>query len=350
MSDLSGYLAAIDREMRAALQSADTSLAPFYAMLQYHLGWADEQFRPVQAESGKRLRPIFCLLVCELLSGDSQAALPAAAAIELLHNFSLVHDDIEDSDRVRRHRATLWTLVEVPHAINAGDALFALAQRELLSLSERAVPAEQVLAASRLFQDTCVHLVEGQYLDMRAELFDSDVALGQSLLAYYKQMVAGKTAALLGAATGIGALVAGADGQVVKRCREYGVELGMAFQMTDDILGLWGQPAVTGKAAGADLRRKKKSLPIVLALQHGGPAGTALREVFARSVVSDDDVASLMPLLEGDGIRAEAEVEAEKHRHRAARNLARIVAGGVLSTRAAQTLEELTAELTHRAK
>ncbi len=350
MSDLSAYIAAIEAEMRAAVQTDNPSLEPFYALLHYHLGWVDDHFRPAAADRGKRLRPVFCLLVCEMLCGRSEPALPAAAAIELLHNFSLVHDDIEDGDRTRRHRATLWTLAGVPNAINAGDALFALAQRELLRLSERGLPGERVLAAARTFQETCVRLVEGQYLDMRGEMLATGAPDSSTPLAYYKQMIAGKTAALLGGATGIGAMVATDDPQVVKRCREFGNELGMAFQMTDDILGLWGEPSVTGKAAGADLRRKKKSLPVVLALQSDGEAGRALMDAFARDVVREEDVVAIMQSMDDAGVRDAAQQEAEKHRHRAARNLARIIAAGVASPSAAQTLEELTDELTRRAR
>src|SRR5712692_6463800 len=169
MLDLSPYLTALDAEMRAVIRSDDPLVKDFYGWLHYHLGWADEKFQPAQGTQGKRLRPIFCLLVCESICGEFAPALPAAAAIEIVHNFSLIHDDIEDGDEVRHHRPTLWRLVGVPHAINAGDALFALAQHELLRLSERGVSAERTLRASQIFQRTCVQLVEGQYLDMRGE-------------------------------------------------------------------------------------------------------------------------------------------------------------------------------------
>jgi len=231
-----------------------------------------------------------------LLCGDFTPSLPAGAAVELLHNFSLVHDDLDDGGQTRRHCATLWVLVGVPHAINAGDALFALAQRELLHSHERGVTSERVLRASQIFQETCVQLVEGQYLDMRGE------QMPDGTLASYKQMIAGKTAALLGAATGIGAAIASDDVRTVKRCREFGVELGMAFQMTDDILGLWGDPTVTGKPAGADLRKKKKSLPIVLALEHGGELSDSLKEFFDAEEVD----AAAMGRVTVDGSHVEA--------------------------------------------
>ncbi len=342
MLDLDNYLSALETEMRAAVGSDNPHAQDFHAMVRYPLGWTDERFQPMHADSGKRLRPVFCLLVCEMLSGEFTSALPAAAAIELLHNFSLVHDDIEDGDPLRRHRATLWTLVGVPHAINVGDALFALAQRELLRLRARGVSSERVLRASEIFQETCVQLVEGQYLDMRGE------QLQNATLAYYKQMIADKTAALLGAATGIGAAIATDDAHMIKRCREFGVELGIAYQMTDDILGLWGDPTVTGKPAGADLRKKKKSLPIVIAFERGGELSDALRLAFQQDEVHDDDVSAIMRLLDEAKIRSAAEQEAEKHRHRASRNLKRITSDGVASESAANLLQGLTEQLTQR--
>ena len=342
--ELDKYLAAIDGELRAAVTTDKDNLREFYGWLHYHLGWADEQFQPASGDGGKRLRPVFCLLACECLGGAFEPALPAAAAIELLHNFSLIHDDIEDGDRLRRHRPTLWTLVGTPHAINAGDALFALAQREMLRLGARGAPAARVLRASEIFQRTCVRLVEGQYLDMRAE------REAQSDLATYKQMVGGKTAALLGAASAIGAAVASDDLRQVQRCEEFGLELGLAFQMTDDILAIWGDPAVTGKAAGADLRRKKKSLPVVLAQAHGGALRGALERAWARDEPTDDDIAEIKGLMDAAGIRAMAQQEAEKHRHRASRSLARLASERVASTRAVATLGQLVDSLTQRVR
>lgn len=340
--NLTAYLNAVDTEMRAAVRTDAPALQPFYDMLKYHLGWIDERFQPTHANSGKRLRPVFCLLACETLSGQFETALPAAVALELLHNFSLIHDDIEDGDERRRHRPTLWKLVGVPHAINAGDALFALAQQELLRLGEHAVATARVLRAAQLFQRMCVQLVEGQYLDMRAE------TLQGSDLATYKQMVSGKTAALLGAAMAIGAVVATDDAQMVKRFQEFGVELGLAYQMIDDILSLWGDPQKTGKPAGADLRKKKKSLPVILGLMQGGELSHALRQAFAPAKLSESDVERIMRLMDAAHIRAQAEREAEKHRHRASRNLKRIMAEGVASETAAQTLGELAESLTRR--
>ncbi|MBI3733813.1 MAG: polyprenyl synthetase family protein, partial [Chloroflexi bacterium] len=340
--DISPYLQAVDAEMRSAVQSANPPLADFYKMMLYHLGWADERFQPARADTGKRLRPVFCLLVCEALAGRYESALPAAAAVEILHNFSLVHDDIQDGDRTRRHRPTLWALVGVPQAINAGDALFALAQVELLRISGRGLPADRVLRCLGIFQRACVQLVEGQYLDMRGE------EMTTAGLDYYRQMIAGKTAALLGAATAIGAAVATADDEVIAHAHQFGLELGMAFQMTDDILGLWGDSAVTGKPAGADLRKKKKSLPIVIAQAQGGALAAAIQSLFNCAQISDGDVSEVMRLMDQAGTRAQARLEVEKHHRQAITNLLQIPASALASTRAVERMLSLAASLTQR--
>lgn len=166
---LTRYLPPLEAEMRAVVQAADPRQAMLFGMLHYHLGWADAAFNPCRTETGKRIRPILCLLACEACGGDWQQALPAAAGVELLHNFSLIYDDIEDHDETRRGRPTVWALWGEAQALNAGDALFALAQLALLRLSERSVPAATIVTAQTLFNQTCVALTCGQHLDIGFE-------------------------------------------------------------------------------------------------------------------------------------------------------------------------------------
>lgn len=234
---------------------------PVYDLCMYHLGWTDELGRPHEGQAGKMLRPVLCLAACRGYA-DPSLATEAAAAIELLHAFSLVHDDIEDNDRERRHRPTLWALHGVPLALNAGDALFALAFRVLYE-STATLSVERVRHALDLFSATCLRLVEGQHADLEFEQ-RSEVALNA-----YEDMVRGKTGAVLGLALALGALYGGADMNAVEQLRQAGVELGLAFQARDDALALWGDPTLIGKATGNDLLRKKKSLPIVLAAGQG---------------------------------------------------------------------------------
>ncbi len=308
--DLSQYLIPLDAEMRAVVAPlAESSPALLYGMLRYHLGWVDEAFRPAQVYAGKRLRPCFLLLACEAQGGPWRAALPAAAAIELLHNFTLIHDDIEDHDERRRGRPTLWTLWGVPQAINAGDALFALAYQAMLKLDAGPLPPAQIVLALRRYSEAILYITEGQCFDLAFE------AQEEVAEAPYLQMIERKTAALLGLACELGGLLAGAAEARREALREFGVALGMAFQMQDDVLGLWGDPARTGKPIGSDLRRRKKTLPIL----HGMAHSSALRELLTHPDQEMDEaqVARALDLLAGTGSRAYTEERAGAY-HRTA--------------------------------
>ena len=293
----------LEAEMRAALQIAAPGHTGLAGMLRYHLGWADAAFQPCQAKTGKRVRPLLCLLACEACGGNWEQALPAGAAIEFMHNFSLIHDDIEDGDETRRGRATVWALWGQAQGINAGDALFALAQLALVRLSERAVPAPAIVAAVRLFNRTCLALTGGQHLDIGFESRDS-VPISE-----YLAMVEGKTAALIACACEMGALIAAASENRREGLRSFGHYLGMAFQMRDDVLGIWGDPATLGKPVGADLTRHKKTLPILHGLEKSGELGTLL----AQDPLSATDVRHATRLLEETGSREYAEQLAREH-------------------------------------
>jgi geranylgeranyl diphosphate synthase type I len=255
-----GWLGPVEEEMRAILHREEAAVAAHYGMMRYHLGWADASFRAEHLPSGKRLRPLLCLMACQEVGGDPRRALPAAAAVEILHNFSLVHDDVEDGDELRRHRPTVWAIWGVPQAVNVGDGMFALAFAALQRLPQAGVDAQNTLAALRLFTDMCLALTEGQHLDMSFER-RSDVTVAE-----YMRMIHGKTAALIGASLAIGGLVGGATRTQDRALQRFGQAIGLAFQIQDDLLGIWGDPAVTGKAAGNDLLRKKKSYPLLYAL------------------------------------------------------------------------------------
>jgi geranylgeranyl diphosphate synthase type I len=284
----STFLPAIEAEMRRAVApSNDPTLAMFYGMLHYHLGWVDADFKPAQFDSGKHIRPVLTLLCCAASGGEWRTALPAAAAVELLHNFSLIHDDVEDGDPVRRGRPTLWKQWGVAQAINAGDALYTMAHMALNRLTDYNIPAERILAARQCFDRACLTLTQGQHLDLG---FESRTSVTE---AEYLHMVYGKTAALIEAACGLGALVTGSD--LVSHYEEFGHELGLAFQIQDDLLGIWGDPEITGKPAGNDLRNHKKSLPVAYGLDRSED----LRRLYTQSEV---DVAAVM--VELDRVRA----------------------------------------------
>lgn len=313
---MAAWLPALESEMRGVLAAPDAATLPHYGMMQYHMGWVDAHFAPSNLPAGKRLRPILCLLACAETGGDPAQALPAAAALEILHNFSLVHDDIEDGDETRRHRATVWKLWGVPLAINAGDGMFALAFGAMQRLRERGAAPVAVLAALDVFTKTCVALTEGQYLDMSFERRDC-VSVDE-----YLRMISGKTAALVGASVAIGAHIGGAPAQEAQALGRFGQEIGLAFQIQDDMLGIWGDPAVTGKAAGNDILRKKKSYPLLHARNHP-QSGGALAQLLAGEVTAAQLPAAL-DLLAAAGARDAAAFAAETHH---ARGMAALEAG-----------------------
>jgi geranylgeranyl diphosphate synthase type I len=280
----------------------------FFGMMRYHLGWADAQFLPAQVKIGKRLRPLFTLLTCQAAGGDVQAALPAAAAVELIHNFSLIHDDIEDRSATRRGRPTAWALWGEAQAINAGDAMFTLAHLALHRLGQRGVSGDRIAAALRALDRTNLELCRGQHMDL-----DFEGRLDVSADAYLA-MIRGKTAALLGCAGYLGALVASPDEVLAERYRRVGEELGLAFQIQDDVLGIWGEAEVTGKPVADDVRSRKKSLPIVFVLGQAGTSGAErLRALYAQETLSEADVTSAIAILDAGQARPYAEKLAHRH-------------------------------------
>ncbi len=322
-------LSAVEQELRSAVGGGPPALADYYAMLEYHLGWTDGQ-----GAGGKRIRPLLCLLCCAGAGGDWRTALPIAAAIELLHNFSLMHDDIQDNSPLRRGRPTVWARWGAPQAINAGDAMFTLAHLAALNLSRRAVPSETVVAALLEFDHTCLRLTQGQYLDMRFE------ARQRVTVSEYLEMIEGKTAALIAASARLGALIAGAAVPRLDHFTSFGRHLGLAFQVQDDLLGIWGDPAVTGKSAASDLERRKKSLPAVFGLERSEPFARA----YAQPHQGGDSVAEMTATLERLGAREHAATMADELTRQAMADLESAEPAGA----AGAALHELTLQLLRR--
>src|SRR5205085_1282864 len=249
--DAAALFADTEQEILRLVGDHDESTAGVYEMIRYHLGLDGSG-----APSGKRMRPLLGLLAYASIAGDYRSALPGAAAVELGHNFSLVHDDIEDGDRERRHRPTVWALHGVAQAINTGDMLFSLSRMALHRLTDLGFSDAKVLRLMRLYDQTCVALCEGQYIDIATG--ESDRVMSVDL---YFDMIGRKTAALIAASIEAGALLATDDDEIVRRYRAFGWALGLAFQLNDDLLGIWGHERSTRKEP-ADLARKKKTLPI----------------------------------------------------------------------------------------
>ncbi len=282
----------IETELRAVVEQHISPQTPeLRQMLAYHLGWEGEGSGP--SAQGKRIRPLMVLLCAGAArnTGDGWiSALPAAAAVELVHNFSLIHDDIQDNSPLRRGRPTLWTIWGIAQAINAGDAMFTLAFTALTRLQET-VSAETALRAHGLLGQACLDLTRGQYLDMSYER-RSDLGIED-----YWPMVEGKTAALLSACAGLGGLAGCASSQELEAFQRFGRSLGLAFQVLDDWLGLWGDAALTGKSTESDLVAGKKSLPVLF--------GLAQNDAFARrwnaGPISPDEAPEIAGLLAGEG-------------------------------------------------
>jgi len=313
--------AALDRARALTVPAMEAALGRLHPDLRriaaYHLGWTDPDGRPVAAGGGKWLRSGLALLSAEAAGAGPDDGLPAAVAVELVHNFSLLHDDVMDGDTERRHRPTAWTVFGAGPAILAGDALLALAQALLLEC-----PAPHGQRAALHLGAATGRLIEGQAADLSFER-RGGVSLDECLA-----MAGDKTGALLACAASLGAVLAGAPAATVDALAGYGLRLGLAFQAVDDLLGVWGRPEVTGKPAGNDLRQRKKTVPVVLALAAGGPGAAQLAELLAGG---DDEerVALAVKLIEDSGAREATAAEADRHTELALASLdqARIPAG-----------------------
>jgi len=322
---LEGARAEVDPELRAAVASLPESMR---RIARYHFGWEQADGTPAAGPAGKAIRPALVLAAATALGGAPARAdaARAAAAVELVHNFTLLHDDVMDRDTTRRHRPTAWTVFGDADAILAGDALQALALRLLAEDRHPASPA----AAARLAA-CVVELCAGQHADTALERRGpQDVTLTEVLA-----MAEAKTGALLGCACAVGALYAGAGEEEVEALDAFGRQAGLAFQLIDDVIGIWGDPARTGKPCGADLAARKKSLPVVAALTSGTPEATELAEIYARPHREGEEESTAL-VVERAGGRDWAQSEAADRMARAVHDLARAVpdpaaAGGLLA-------------------
>ncbi len=301
LQDFSGVvIPSIEAELKRQVARLDQPRTrAFHDMLTYHMGWTGEGAGPVA--QGKRLRPLLVLLTCASCNANWGSALPAAAAVELVHNFSLVHDDIQDNSDKRRGRKTVWVNWGMPLGINAGDALFVLSNQALLDLVP-AFPADIVVKAAKILYDTCLDLTCGQYLDMSYEK-RTDLTIED-----YWPMVNGKTAALLASSCVLGSLLSEADESTQQAYFDFGHYLGLAFQLQDDLLGIWGNSTLMGKSARSDLVSGKKSLPVLYGLGKNGP----FARQWAEGPVRIDDVERLAEQLASEGARLFTQETADK--------------------------------------
>ena len=258
---ISDMQSALEKELQSQIEILNEECThDFFDMLTYHMGWSGDL--PSFNASGKRIRPLL-LLLCSASINQNYSwknALPGAAGVELLHNFSLIHDDIQDNSDIRRNRPTVWRKWGIPQAINAGDGLYALSNKAISDLIKNN-PPELVIRIASIFNKTCLDLTRGQFMDMSFEA-KNNLSLNE-----YWLMITYKTAALISASSEIGAILAGGDEKVQNVSRQFGHYLGLAFQVKDDILGIWGFENQTGKSITMDLVTGKKTLPVLYGIR-----------------------------------------------------------------------------------
>ncbi|HYP61767.1 MAG TPA: polyprenyl synthetase family protein [Thermomicrobiales bacterium] len=288
--------------------------APLLAeMAEYHLGWTGD-LTGQDRYRGKMIRPMIAILSARAVGGETaaEAAVPLAAAIELLHNFTLIHDDIQDNSPSRRHRPTVWAKWGEAQAINAGDALFAASHLALLHAAERGVSPQVVIDLIRGFDATTIEIVSGQVLDLQFEQ-RQDVSSAE-----YIGMITGKTARIVEFAAGGGAWIGGAGPDLSAHLAEFGLALGLGFQVQDDLLGTFGAASDTGKAAADDIRRKKQSLPVLLLRQSAGPDDRErLAAIYHRAEIDPGAVAEVLELMGRHDIEAQVRETVARYHDRA---------------------------------
>ena len=296
------YRSSVEEELSRSVPGTES--AGLYILLQYHMGWVDQWGNKAQStmSQGKALRPTLCLFACEALCQDFTRAVAAAAALELIHNFSLIHDDIQDQDRERRHQPTVWQLWGVPKALVAGNAMQCAGDLALLNTAYEDVGPEVPIEVSQLLTDNYLEMIEGQCLDLA---FEAKTAITTE---EYLGMIARKTGALIRSGLEIGALAAAGNTVGFRAFSRFGDGLGRAFQIRDDYLGIWGNVSATGKAAGNDIRRRKKSFPVVFALNYAGPQSQRdLLEIYSRQELDEDDVGRVLTVLDEVGAREQSQ-------------------------------------------
>ena len=331
---LTKYRELVDGSLKKCLSSDSLFV---YDMLRYCMGWADNSGEPIQGTTGKALRPSLCLFACEAAGGRLRDAIPVASSIELIHNFSLVHDEIQDFDETRHHRPTLWAVWGIPRALVAGNVLRIIADISVegLRTSNRAKPIESV----SLLAQACLEMIEGQYMDISYE-GRIDISLDQ-----YMAMISRKTGALIRCSLQIGAELGNVEESVVNVFKESGRALGYTFQIRDDILGIWGSETITGKPVGADIRRKKNSLPVVHAMSECSETERkALLDVFSRKEMGDSEVELVLDIMESNHTLKFAQELADKY----CENALDIMESAPLNNRTKKDFSELAYFLAQR--
>jgi geranylgeranyl diphosphate synthase type I len=316
------YRPIVEGELRRAL--ARPMAGELVPMMRYHLGQAPAPDGTPAGSGGKRVRAALCLLACEAVGGAAAAAAPAAAALELIHGFTLLHDDIADQDELRRGRPTVWKLWGTGQAITAGDTMYALANITAADPARGGAPPADAGRMLLALNEATLRVCEGQHLDIAYE-GRADITVAE-----YLEMVRLKTGALFGASLAAGAISGGGAPAQVAALQEFGEQVGVAFQVRDDVLGIWGEEEKTGKPVGSDLRQNKRSLPVIRALALKHPVAPRLASLLAGGVTGEQ-AAAVAGEMEGAGVRQFCDEVAREHHERA---MARLSEAGLPEARA----------------
>ncbi len=320
--------------IQGALRSnLDLRHSAVYDMLRYYVGWADVTGAPITAMTGKAVRPTLCLFGCEAVGGAVNLAMPAAVALEFIHNFSLVHDDIQDEDETRHNRKTLWRVWGKPKALVAGNVLRVVADTALHKLESEGLKPDRSLIVVSLLTESYLEMIEGQYLDMSFE-GRHDIGMDD-----YLRMISRKTGSLIRCSLNLGAAVGTDDPHAIAALRECGRALGYVFQIRDDALGVWGKEEITGKPVGSDIRRKKNSYPVVYTMEAAASEDRAsIYSMYQKPELDDDDVDSVLRIMDRVGAREHAQSEAARWADAAVRAIAPLE----LSHQHREQIEEFT--------
>ena len=297
------YRDTLEKDLQSVIVGNELTL---YKMMAYQMGWIDDMGNDVSSSNSQRLHPTLCLMTCESLSGDFTKAIPAASSLELVHQFSLIHQDVQYGLPERNNRSTVWWTWGPAQAINAGDGLHAMARLNILKQTDIGMPYDQALRAINMLDKACLRLCEGQYLDLT---YQERVDISED--AYFK-MVEAKTSSLVSCATSLGALMAESDEVIIETMTEYGRKIGIALQIREDIEDLW-KPLDAEMPVSGDLLNKKKSLPIIYALKNAtGPNKRALGDVYFKRVMEPEDVLKVIDVLDSLGAKEFAVEKARK--------------------------------------
>ena len=304
--DLPPFLFAYREILDASLREAVSEKLSYTATpIEYHMGWSSSSGKSIKSTEGKRLRPALMLFACMSLGGKIESVLPPAIAIELVHNFSLIHDDIEDRDTQRHNRPTVWSVWGEPKAIHLGSILYDLAFLQMKNAPH--VPPERLLYASSRLSESSFEMMKGQYLDISFE------GRAQVSTKEYIEMIAFKTASLISCAMDIGVFIGTGNRKLAASIAIIGRQIGQLFQIRDDILGIWGDVQSTGKPVGADIRRKKKSFPIVCAMEVANkPSTVELNYIFSKPLLDDRDVEKVLVTLDKANVKSHSEATTQQ--------------------------------------